>query len=157
MFLRHPLLSFVTLLYLAIVGWITLGPQPFDDSSDSLIWRLLGVFDRFPSTSWIEYSTLEFAGNVAMFLPIGLFFLLLFGRRLWWFAIVVSIALTIGIEFAQQFIPSRVSDPRDIVSNSVGALIGVFAGLTLTASKARQLRRANAAHRSTPTGPLRVR
>ncbi|PRY69680.1 VanZ like protein [Glaciihabitans tibetensis] len=141
MFLRHPFLSFVTLAYLGLVGWITLGPQPFEGDSDGLIWRLLRVLQRYEATDWINYSRLEFGANVAMFLPIGLFFLLLFGRRLWWLSVLFGVGLTVSIEFAQLFLPGRVSDPRDLLANSAGAFIGVVAGLVLTASKARAIRR----------------
>jgi glycopeptide antibiotics resistance protein len=140
MFLRHPFLSFVTLAYLGLVGWITLGPQPFDGDSGSLIWRALRLFQRYEATDWITYSRLEFGANVAMFIPIGLFFLLLFGRRLWWLSVLFGVGLTVAIEIAQLFLPGRVSDPRDLLANSSGAFIGVMAGLILTASKARQIR-----------------
>ena len=36
MFRHHPILTVVTFVYLGVVGWITLGPQPFDEGSDSL-------------------------------------------------------------------------------------------------------------------------
>jgi glycopeptide antibiotics resistance protein len=132
MFRHHPILTVVTFVYLGVVGWITLGPQPFDEGSDSFVWRLLGFFGRFAATDWITYSGLEFWSNVAMFVPVGLFFLLLLGRRRWWLAIVLGIVLTCVIEFAQQFIPDRVSDPRDILANTVGALVGVVVALLVT-------------------------
>jgi glycopeptide antibiotics resistance protein len=132
MFRHHPILTVVTFVYLGVVGWITLGPQPFDEGSDSLVWRLLGIFGRIPFIDWITYSVLEFGSNVAMFVPVGLFFLLLLGRRRWWLAIVLGVVLTCGIEFVQQFLPDRVSDPRDILANSVGAFIGVVAALIVT-------------------------
>lgn len=132
MFRDHPLLSVVTFLYLGVVGFLTLGPQPLDEGTDSLVWRLLGLFARFDATSWITYSILEFGANVAMFVPVGLFFLLLLGRRRWWVAILLGVVLTCAIEFAQMFLPARVSDPRDIVANSVGAFVGVIAALIVT-------------------------
>jgi VanZ family protein len=52
------------------------------------------------------------------------------------------------IESAQFFIPGRVSDVRDIVSNSVGAIVGVLVGLVLTAPKARRLKLAARAGRA---------
>ena len=139
MFLRHPILSVVTFAYLAVVGWITLAPQ-VEDQRDGLLWQLALFFDRHAATEWITFNLLEFAANVAMFLPFGVFFVLLFGRRQWWLAILVSVALTVGIEFAQQFIPNRVSDPRDIAANSIGATIGTLLALVLTAAKARRIR-----------------
>ena len=131
-FRHHPVLSVITFVYLGLVAFITLGPQPLDDGSTSLVWRMLGVLARFDATSWITYATLEFWSNVAMFVPVGLFFLLLLGRRRWWLAILLGVLLTCGIEFAQQFIPSRVSDPRDIAANSVGAFLGVIIALIVT-------------------------
>jgi glycopeptide antibiotics resistance protein len=145
MFLRHPFLSAVTLLYLGLVGWITLGPQPLDDTGNNFLWRLLGLFSRHEETDWITYSRVEFTANVFMFVPVGLFFLLLLGRRLWWLAVLFGVALTMAIEFTQLFLPGRVSDPRDLVANSAGALVGVLGGLLLTWSKARQLRKIEAA------------
>ncbi|MGE3194511.1 MAG: VanZ family protein [Microbacteriaceae bacterium] len=148
MFRHHPLLSVVTFLYLGVVGFITLGPQPLDEGTDSLVWRLLGFFSRFESLAWLTYSVLEFLANVAMFVPVGLFFLLLLGRRRWWLAIVLGVVLTCAIEFAQVFLPGRVSDPRDIVANSTGALIGVVAALVVTwpaaVRRARERRRMQA-------------
>ncbi|MBX3194352.1 MAG: VanZ family protein [Microbacteriaceae bacterium] len=132
MFRHHPFLSVVTFAYLGVVAFLTLGPQPIDEGSNALIWRLLGFLSRHEATSWVTYSFLEFWSNVAMFVPVGLFFLLLLGRRRWWLAILLGVLLTCGIEFAQQFIPSRVSDPRDILANSVGASAGVLIALIVT-------------------------
>lgn len=145
MFRHHPVLSVVTFVYLGVVAFITLGPQPFDEGSSSIVWRLLRLLGRYEATSWISYATLEFWSNVAMFVPVGLFFLLLLGRRRWWLAILLGVVLTCGIEFAQQFIPSRVSDPRDIVANSVGAFAGVIIALIVTWPAA--IRRARDARR----------
>ncbi len=140
MFLRHPFLSLVTAAYLGVVAWITLGPQPVQPGTDGVIWRLLAFFGRHNATSWIGYSTVEFVANVLMFLPIGLFFLLLLGRRLWWLAVLFGVVLTLGIEGAQLFIPARVSDVRDLVANSTGGFIGVLSALMLTHAKARRIR-----------------
>lgn len=129
---QHPILTTVTVLYLGVVGWFTLGPQPLDEGTDSVVWRLLAFFSRYAPTEWITYSLLEFWANVAMFVPIGLFFLLLFGRRRWWLAIVLGMLLTLGIELVQQYLPDRVSDPRDILANSVGVLIGVMVAMVVT-------------------------
>lgn len=141
MFLRHPILSVVTFAYLGLVGLVTLTPLS-ERSEGNLLLRLADFFDRYSATDWISFGFLEFWANVAMFVPIGLFFLLLLGRRRWWLAILLGVALTCGIEFAQQFIPNRVSDPRDLQSNSLGAAIGTLLALVLTAAKARRIRTA---------------
>lgn len=142
MFRRHPLLSLATFAYLGVVGWVTLGPQPIDDRQDGLLWRALEVFARSELTDWITYQRLEFTANVAMFIPIGMFFLLLFGRRKWFASVLAGIVLTCSIEFVQRFMPDRVSDVSDIIANSAGTVIGVLFVLIVTTPKARRIRAA---------------
>lgn len=139
MFLRHPLLSLATIAYLAIVAWLTLTPRS-GAVSDSILWPLARFFERYDATDWITFSRLEFAANIALFVPLGLFFVLLFGRRQWWLAIVAGVVMTVTIEFAQQGIDGRVSDPRDLVANSIGTVVGTLLALILTARKARTAR-----------------
>ncbi|THG32341.1 VanZ family protein [Naasia lichenicola] len=150
MFRRHPLLSIVTVLYLGFVGWLTLSPSlPFGDGTDGVVWRVLRALDEFPGARWLDYSDVEFAANIAMFAPIGMFFVLLFGRARWWLAMLLSVALSCAIELAQLlFFTTRVADVRDIVSNSTGAIVGAVVVLILTAGKARQLRREATARRN---------
>lgn len=134
MFHRHPLLSLLTFAYLAFVGWVTLTPQT--STGTSLLTRIadraLRELDAFGPTAQLSAADIEFAANVAMFVPIGVFFLLLMGRRHWWLAVLAGLALTLGIEVAQQEIPGRVSDPRDVLSNGAGTVIGVVVGWVLT-------------------------
>ena len=140
MFRRHPFLSFVTFAYLGVVAWLTLGPQPFDESNDGWLWRMLRFFGRYDLTEWITYQRVEFTANVLMFIPVGTFFLLLFGRRLWFAAIAAGAALTVVIETVQRYLPNRVSDVSDIIANSTGAFIGVMLGLMLTMASSRRRR-----------------
>jgi glycopeptide antibiotics resistance protein len=93
----------------------------------------------------------EFLLNVGMFVPLGLFLVLLLGRRAWWLGILFGVGLTVVIEFVQQSLPSRVSDPRDLVANSIGAAVGVLLALVVTASKARRVRAERSTPRTRPT------
>jgi hypothetical protein len=149
---QHPLLTIATALHLGVVGWITLGPQPTGLVRAAGIWRLLAVAREHPSLAWIRYSDVEFAANVAMFAPIGLLLLLLLGRRRWWAAILAGPLLSLVIETAQIAIPGRVPDARDLVSNSLGAVLGVVAGLLVTWPAAMRSRRTARAR----TGEVRL-
>lgn len=135
MFRSHPYLSAVTFGYLALVAWLTLSPQA-PDQRDGPLWQLAVFLDQFAATQWLTFNDLEFVANIALFVPLGLFFVLLVGKRRWWLALGLAMGLTVGIEWVQQFIPSRVSDVRDIFSNSLGAAIGVL--ITLFVAAARQ-------------------
>lgn len=139
---RHPILGILTLAYLAFVGWVTLTPQPYDGRTASVLDRFLDFFARHDATDWITFDRVEAAANVVMFVPVGLFFVLLFGRRLWWVAIIAGAAFSIGIEFVQlEFLPTRVADVRDVITNTSGTVIGVLLGLMLSWPKARRIRR----------------
>lgn len=120
-----------TALYLAFVGWVTLGPQPLDATGAGWLKTLIGGFADNPTTAWITYDLVEFSANVAMFVPLGCLSVLLLGGRRWWLALAFGILLTCFIEFTQQFVPTRVPDLRDIVANSLGAALGIVVVLAI--------------------------
>lgn len=138
---RHPVLSLLTGGYLALVAWITLTPQAYATERISIIYRVLDALHRRGYLLAIDDSRLEFLANIALFVPVGMFLLLLFGNRLWWVAVLASFAMTVAIETAQRAIPGRVSDERDLLANGLGALIGVVVALVLTAPAALRRRR----------------
>ncbi len=132
MFHRHPLLSLLTGAYLAFVAWLTLTPQAYAAEHISIIYQLLDVAHGYGYLLTIDSSELEFLANIALFVPVGMFLLLLFGTRLWWLALTASFGLTSFIEFLQRSIPGRVPDERDLLANGLGAVIGVLIAVVLT-------------------------
>ena len=129
---RHPFLSVVTLAYLAFVGWVTLTPESDAPTQSDLVLRVLARLQGYDRLSWLTYDRAEYLANVALFIPVGMFLLLLFGTRFWWLAVAAALVLTSLIETAQRAIPGRVSDERDIAANTMGAVVGVAVGLVLT-------------------------
>ncbi|MFT4262894.1 MAG: VanZ family protein [Nocardioides sp.] len=129
---RHPLLSLLTGTYLVFVGWLTLTPHPIGTSQQDLLLRILDGLHRRGRLESLDYDRLEFLANIGLFVPIGMFLLLLFGAGGWWAAALASFAMTAGIEYAQHYIPGRVPDDRDLVANGAGALLGILVALVLT-------------------------
>lgn len=136
----RPVLVPLTAAYLALVAWVTLGPQPLDPDESDFLHRLIAhereaLAPRFPRfAGWLSYNHVEFAANIAMFVPAGVLFLLLVARRRrrWWVALLLGVAMSVAIESAQRVIPGRVSDIRDLIANSLGTLIGVVAALLVS-------------------------
>src|SRR5689334_4121707 len=91
---RHPFLSLVTGGYLVFVAWLTLTPQPIGADQQDLIMRGLDALHRRGYAESIDYNRLEFLANIGLFVPIGMFLLLLFGAGGWWIAAGGSFALT---------------------------------------------------------------
>nr|WP_253943683.1 VanZ family protein [Nocardioides sp. zg-1308] len=133
---RHPFLSLLTLLYLGFVGLVTLTPAEDQPDYSSLAARLLARLERYPDldplTSRLSVDRVEFLANIGLFVPLGVFLLLLVGLRLWWVALAAGIVLTSMIENVQRQIPGRVSDPRDVAANSIGMFLGILLALVLT-------------------------
>jgi glycopeptide antibiotics resistance protein len=129
---RHPFLSVLTLGYLAFVGWVTLTPASDAPTQSAVVLRVLARLQGYDRLSWLTYDRAEYLANVALFIPVGLFLLLLFGTRFWWLAVAAALVLTSLIETAQRSIPGRVPDERDIAANTMGAVVGVAVGLVLT-------------------------
>ena len=151
---RHPLLSLVTLAYLGFVGLVTLTPASDRLDYSSLAARVLARLQRYPDlgpmTSRLSVERVEFLANIGLFVPLGVFLLLLVGTRLWWVALMAGIVLTGMIENIQKSVPGRVSDPRDVAANSIGMAIGIALALVLTlpATLRRRRQRERELHRS---------
>lgn len=150
---RHPVLSLLTGGYVAFVAWVTLTPQSYASEHISIIYRVLDALHRRGYLLSIDDNRLEFLANIALFVPVGMFLLLLFGTRLWWVALAASFAMTTFIEAAQNLIPGRVPDERDLLANGLGAVIGVLIALVLTLPAALHRRRRR---RATATVEVRV-
>ncbi|MGO4104499.1 VanZ family protein [Leifsonia sp. YAF41] len=134
----RPLVVTATVLYLAFIGVVTLGPQPVDGSDQGWVHSLVTWLAQSDLTAWITYELIEFAANIGLFVPLGALLLQLVGRRRWWLVLAVGFALSCGIEFVQLFLPTRVSDVRDILANTLGAGIGAALASFIAASKARR-------------------
>jgi VanZ family protein len=149
---RHPFLSVLTLAYLAFVAWVTLTPASDAPTSSDLVLRVLARLEGQPHLEWLTYDRAEYLANIALFVPVGLFLLLLFGTRFWWLALGAGIVMTGAIESVQHSIPGRVPDSRDLAANTMGTAIGVVVGVVLTLpatirrNRARRARRPEAAY-----------
>lgn len=135
------MLSLLTGGYLAFVAWLTLTPQVDAVGHIAIIYRVLDALHRRGYLLTIDDNQLEFLANIALFVPVGMFLLLLAGTRLWWVALTASFAMTTFIEIAQGSIPGRVPDERDLMANGLGAVIGVLVALVLTLPAALRRRR----------------
>ena len=118
--------------YLWGVAWMTLRTRPYGEDITNALNRLLTWFAEHPSTAWITFDRVEFAANVVMFVPLGILAVLWFGVRGWWSAPLIGAIVSAAIESAQAlFLTSRVPDLRDIVANTLGAVIGMLLMLLL--------------------------
>lgn len=129
----------LTALYLGVVALLTLGPTPWRTRPRLTDYDVLSVGTWLDPATWSRGLTVEFAANIALFVPLGLLLRLALPRAGWLGAALLGGAISVAIEVLQVLGP-RVSDPRDVVANSIGAVAGALVAATV-AGLSRPLRR----------------
>lgn len=110
----------------AIAFW----PTPVDRGVHGSISTLVLWLHAHGIPAWLDYPSIEFTANIALFIPVGLLVVVLAGARRWWLGPVGGALVSTVIELAQHFfLPERFATVNDVVANSLGALLG--AGLAV--------------------------
>ena len=112
----------------------TLWPTPLDQGFESSINKLFVVLYRNGVPLWFGYNKLEFSANVLMFIPLGFLVALLLPARIWWLALIICPAMSIAIELTQALaLSARFATVVDVMSNSLGAVVGILIAVMLRA------------------------
>ena len=118
--------------YVIVILFATMWPTPLDQGYGAAIEKVLDVVHRNGVPQWFGYNKLEFSANVAMFVPLGFLAALLLPARVWWLALLICPALSIGIELTQAtFLAARFATATDVISNSIGAVLGILIAVVL--------------------------
>ena len=86
--------------------------------------------DLFKSPVFFFATLINFLGNLAMFIPIGLLSALLFRKATWRRAAIIGFGMSTFIELVQYFIV-RNTAIDDIILNTAGAMCGYFVYLLI--------------------------
>ncbi|MDR7233177.1 VanZ family protein [Agrococcus sp. BE272] len=114
------------LLGIPVVLVVTLWPTHFLLRAKPRVVRGIGWLQARDLADWLSWTRLEVLANVAMFVPLALLLVFVLGARRWWIAVALCVALSLGVEVVQHFMPGRVASVRDIVANGIGALLGAL-------------------------------
>lgn len=139
---RLRVLSAIALAtFLLIIAVITLWPGPPDPDGQSWLREFLRDGRAYGIPAWITFGRVEFLSNVIMFLPVG-FFGALALRRHRWLVVPAAAVASAGIETIQAMaLPLRDGSVRDVVSNTLGALLGYLLAAAVVAAVLRRARR----------------
>ena len=123
-----------------IIAVITLWPGPPDPDGQSWLREVLRNGRAYGIPAWVTFSRVEFASNVIMFLPVGFFGALALSRHRWLVVPAAAVA-SAGIETIQAMaLPLRYGTVRDVVSNTLGALLGYLLAAAVVAAVLRRAR-----------------
>lgn len=114
--------------YAVALGLIALWSSPVDRGVDVV---------NLPPVSWLirtfgltveqGYDVTEFAANIALFIPLGVFTMLLVPTWRWWQVTLLAAALSGTIELLQEVLrPDRFATLSDVVANTAGGTIGAL-------------------------------
>jgi VanZ family protein len=113
--------------YLAVVGLLTLGPTLWRTRPTAGDYDVLSPSTWLDPDTWVRIGSPEFVANILLFVPLGLLIRLALPRSTWLGATVLGGLVSVAVEVLQVWTP-RVSDPRDIVANTLGTLVGALLG-----------------------------
>lgn len=139
---RLRVLSAVALATFAlIIAVITLWPGPPDPDGQSWLREFLRHGHAYGIPGWITFGRVEFASNIVMFMPVGFFGALALSRHRWLVVPAAAVA-SAGIETVQAMaLPLRYGTVRDVISNTLGALLGYLLAAAVVAAVLRRARR----------------
>lgn len=96
-----------------------LNPVPFET-----ICRYIGLLGH-PNPALVRNAVINLAGNVIMFIPIGIFLPAVFpGTARWWKVGLITLAAIVLVELTQMFTLLGTCDVDDVTLNVLGAMIG---------------------------------
>ncbi|GAA4485916.1 VanZ family protein [Microbacterium panaciterrae] len=108
------------IFYAVIVAVIVFWPQPFFSLLDPWIRTATA---GFPGLTLVR---VEFAANVGMFVPLGIFLAVLLPRRRYLVA-PIGFLTTVMIESVQGiFLSHRSATAADVIANTAGACVGLL-------------------------------
>lgn len=145
---RSRVLFSATLAWLGVIALITLtpNPRPPGESSD-LVRAIIAFLGSTPLTAWFDYDVAEFTANVLMFVPLGALLAAQLPPRRRLLAAPLGLGVSLLVEGIQLlWLPSRVADVRDLVSNGLGSLLGALLTLALLRLPTPRLRKDRTAH-----------
>ena len=119
--------------YALFILTITASPRmPGTGFVGRVVTRLLYELHSRNILMSVDFYVIEFVGNILMFVPLGILAALLISRKAWWILLFLGTVFSGAIELYQAtFLPGRVPEVRDIVSNTTGFLIGAVFSIVL--------------------------
>lgn len=122
---------------IAIIGltprWVI---YAFEDLLYGLPWNRMGYPFFSPGNVSLKlfktfsYSSYVLIGNVALFVPFGLFAALLWRNFRWWKALLLGLGITLLLECCQLLV-GRTFDVDDLMLNTFGVLCGFWLALAV--------------------------
>lgn len=126
--------------YLGGLAFLAYWPSPVDAPIQGELADFLEYLHRHGVPRWLDYHVVEALANVCVFVPLGIFAAMAFPTRAWWHLMGLGAMVSTCMELGQLlFITARFSSLVDIVTNTLGAVIGIAAARLAAAKWPRRV------------------
>ena len=131
---RRRILAVALAAYTVFVCVVTLSPRmPGTGSAALIVNAVLDYVHARGLLVGLDYDGVEFVANIGMFVPLGVLTALLMPPRARWTLLLIGTAFSCVIELYQALLlGGRVGEWRDVLSNSLGFLLGAAAALLVS-------------------------
>lgn len=119
-------------LYAVFAAVVALAPVSYA----GIVHGIARAVASVPGMGFFGSGWIEFAANIALFVPLGFLLTLVFRNPI--IGPILGIAVSVAFELIQFVVPDRQPSVRDVISNALGAAIGALLAWLLV------LRRRNA-------------
>ena len=125
---RLRIATYVALsLYVAFMLAVLLWPSPVDKPVSGQIREVINTAHSAGAPKNLGYTLIENVGNIALFVPLGALLAMLLPRPRRWLALAFGFLFACAIEITQGLLlPERTASWVDVVSNTIGTLIGLL-------------------------------
>ncbi|XAS66660.1 VanZ family protein [Micrococcaceae bacterium Sec5.7] len=114
-------------LYFGLLALVGFWPTPVDTPAQGALADVLSFLHVRGIPLWFNYGFVEAAANVMLFVPVGFTAAMAFPKIRSWKIAALSLFTSACVELGQLlFLHDRVASPLDIVTNTAGAVIGIF-------------------------------
>lgn len=142
---RRRLLTAIAAAYAVALAVVLFWPSHVDGEGGFVRFDpLLDALAALGIPAWASYPWVEFAANSALFVPLGVLWASAARTprlRRAASAALIGAAVSIAVELGQRFLlDERTTDPRDVIANTLGSVLGVLATVLLLHAQRRQLR-----------------
>lgn len=71
-----------------------------------------------------DYVRMQIIMNIAIFIPLGILFCLVFNKQKWWNSLIIALGFSISIETLQFILKRGLSEFDDVFHNLIGFILG---------------------------------
>lgn len=121
---------FFLVAMLVAVAFVAYWPSPVDQPVQGQLAVILDFLHHYRAPRWFNYEFIEASANVALFVPLGFAGALAIRHSRWWQLGALGLLISGCIELGQLlFLHNRFASPVDLVTNTIGAVLGALLAL----------------------------